>query len=428
MFRVVTADGENSSRWPYRNFTRLPFNVNGGAGGSASLVLTSCAYGGKGEETNTEMFLLRGGVDCNHFAATSVFRDHEGHFGPENKFITTEDGTLILNGLFGHNFTRVFSNVGKYSNLRDGRLVENATKLPLKVNCGGGLTIILCSGIHSDKMVNAVYMVRSGFKDNKFKSKLLAGDDVFEFYVEAEFAHVKNIKESRYAVFHNRDNLEGAENHCFVSQTQAYNGKDANVLCEKVADNASFLVLCSSSNGTEDVTGAALYWLAVHDGKIVTAKELSRNVHKLVTDGDTWSFEIVNGRLLVTGLDGPNRYGLLSNQPASTTQLMASLQQSSCLLSGEKTKVSGYVTVTEKGFSGNVGRRSKVQIQLNDKTAIVVTEEKLKQEGDIWTFSHQWTKEELSVGCHVVRVFALRPHVHSEYISPLLRFVSKCIF
>ncbi|XP_052774907.1 uncharacterized protein LOC128213338 [Mya arenaria] len=417
---IKTADGFNNSPWPYYNYVKLGYNINGGPGGSTGLAFISCSYGGEGQDTTAELILVKGGVDCNHFASKSLYKDHEGHFGPENHLCTTEDGTFVVQGLFGCNHVRMYTNDSTFCNLRDGVFVygdEGPTPLPLNVNGarggqnGGGLTMILCSNVQDGNTNNAIYLVRSGFKDNKFTSKLFQGDDKFKFSVNGDGTLlVQGAPKSKYGMFHNRSNLILPTNHCYVAQTQFIDGKVPEILYSNIQDHATFVVLCSSSNGTEDVSVSAVYWLTVKNGELSSVKEISGLFHKSFTSSDLWSFEVNNERLSVTGPHGPNRYGLLSNEQATPIDLSSSIHQSCCLATGESTKTKGKVKVTEYGVTGEVSKCTPIKILFNHEVACVIPDEMLQQEGKGFTFSYDWKDTEKAVGLHLVRVFALRPH------------------
>ncbi|WAR23121.1 Y7407-like protein [Mya arenaria] len=417
---IKTADGFNNSPWPYYNYVKLGYNINGGPGGSTGLAFISCSYGGEGQDTTAELILVKGGVDCNHFASKSLYKDHEGHFGPENHLCTTEDGTFVVQGLFGCNHVRMYTNDSTFCNLRDGVFVygdEGPTPLPLNVNGarggqnGGGLTMILCSNVQDGNTNNAIYLVRSGFKDNKFTIKLFQGDDKFKFSVNGDGTLlVQGAPKSKYGMFHNRSNLILPTNHCYVAQTQFIDGKVPEILYSNIQDHATFVVLCSSSNGTEDVSVSAVYWLTVKNGELSSVKEISGLFHKSFTSSDLWSFEVNNERLSVTGPHGPNRYGLLSNEQATPIDLSSSIHQSCCLATGESTKTKGKVKVTEYGVTGEVSKCTPIKILFNHEVACVIPDEMLQQEGKGFTFSYDWKDTEKAVGLHLVRVFALRPH------------------
>ncbi|XP_053394800.1 uncharacterized protein LOC123525710 isoform X2 [Mercenaria mercenaria] len=423
---VKTVDGTGSGGWPVRCFAKLDFNINGYHGGCAGLLLISTSYGGKGEETNVEAMLLRSGFDCNHRQHKSVFRAHEGHFSAENYLVEDEQGTLIGDCNFGTNHLRLLTNDSCYGNLRNGMFTKgnddgNPTVLPLNVNGnwnaeagnGSGLTMVLCSGAEGSEAPAAVYMIKSGFKDNKFMSKLFAGEDKFQFSLEGENLAVTGPKGSRYGLFHNRNNLSEAaeESHVFVAQTQTIDGKVSTVLLEKVQGHAAMIILCSNSNGMEDSTVASMYFITLTDGKLTTAKELAGAHGKSYKNSDLWTFEIKKGRLEVIGPDGPCKYGLMSNIHTTKRELLLSVKQGSCIATGEDTKMIGKVKVTKAGVTGEVNKFLDIHIMWNHKVITEIPGTKLKKEDGIYKFKYDWSENETVIGHHMVRVFASRKHL-----------------
>lgn len=423
----TTVDGSASAKWPIRCLAKLDYNVNAYHGGCAGLLLISTHFGGKGEESNVEAFLISGGFDCNHFKHKSVFRAKEGHFGAENYLVTDEKGTLVDICNFGKNHLRLLTNDCRYGNLRNGTFTkgsddESATVLPLNVNgnwkadagTGSGLTMILCSG---DDGQTAVYMVKSGLKDNKFLATLFAGDDKFQFSLDGENLAVTGPKGSRYGLFHNRNNLtEAAEkSHVFVTQTQTVDGKLPAILIEKVEGHATLIVLCSSSNGVEDSTVSSLYYVTLADGNVTAAKELAGVFGKSYKQSDLWTFEVKKGQLEVTGPDGPCKYGLMSNIHATRQELISTVKQDSCIATGEDTQTIGNVKVTNTGVVGSVNKFADIHIMWNHKVIKVIPGKQLKKEDGIYKFKHDWSKDETVTGLHMVRVFAVRKHIKSRY-------------
>lgn len=437
-----TVDASGSGGWPIRCFAKPDFNINAHHGGCASLVLISTSYGGKGEETNVEAFLLSSGFDCNHKKQKSIFRAHEGHFSAENVLIEDEKGNLVCDCNFGTNHVRLLTNDCHFGNLRNGVYIEgssdgNPTVLPLNVNGnwnkdagnGSGLTMVICSGAEGETTLSAVYMIKSGFKDNKFMSKLFAGEDKFQFSLQGENLAISGPTGSRYSLFHNRNNLTETpeSHHAYVSQTQSADGKLPTVLIEQVQGHAGMIVLCSNSNGVEDSTAASMYFIALSDGKITNAKELAGLYGRDYKQTDLWTFEVKQGKLEVKGPDGPCRYGLMSNIPATKTELLSSIKQGSCIATGESTRTSGKVKISSEGVTGDVDKFSDIHIMWNHKVVKEISGKQLKKEDGIYKFTHAWSESETVTGLHLVRVFAVRKHVKSMYkFYPLLQRIKLC--
>lgn len=387
-------------------------------------MLVSDSFGGKGEETNSEAFLVRSGVDCNHLSSKSIQKDNQGHFGPENWFQTDEKGMMCVYALFGNNHACVFTNDSRYGNLRECVFVNSidssSTRLPLNINgnaygeMGAGLTLVICSGGSAESVAHALYLVRSGFKDNNFRSKLLCGEDKFVFSEIGGILHVDGPEGAQYAVCHNRGNLEQSTSHAYVAQKQSVNGTVPVMLCDKVPQQASFVVLCSNSCGSEDSSVACIYFVKVSNNKVIEVKEISGLHSKLYTSSDLWTFEIINNRLQVKGPEGPCKYGLMSNVPATPDELKSTLQQSSCLATGESTQTVGQVTITQDGVSGEINKSAAVEILWNHKILTVIPQNKLTKSERCYSFSYNFPTEEKVVGYHLVRVFALRSHIKSK--------------
>lgn len=386
----------------------------------------SCSFGGKGEETNCEAFLVRSGVDCNHFEVRSLHRENEGHFAAENIFVSDEKGILVVSSLFGNNHAAVFMNDSRFGNLRDCVFVESeknvsSTPLPLNVNGGlgkengAGLTFVICSSLEGNACVSALYMVRSGFKDNKFKSKLFSGEDKYEFSQVDGILHVRGPPEAQYAVCHNRDNLIQPTTSAYVAQRQSLDGQEPVVLCDKAFSQAAFVVLCSNSNGLENASVATMYFVNVNGGNNVVSKEIAGICSKMYKTSDLWTFEVKDSKLWAKGPSGPCKYGLISNLCATPAELKTSQQQKTCLVSGETTQTKGSVTVTQDKVTGEINKQSAIHIMWNHKKLAVISKDQLKKLSTSFSFEYHWGESEKTLGNHIVRVFAVRQHVKSKW-------------
>ena len=418
--------GSNGSKWPIRNFAKLDFNVNTQYGGCAALYFNSCSYGGKGEETTAEIIFVKCGFDCNHVSVKSVAKCHSGHFGCSNGLLTDEDGQLIGDNLFGNNHLMLMTNNYNATTLDNGFHTEavypGPVALPVNVNGpenqkgAGGVTLVLCTGTEGGIVSNALVMIRSGFKDNKYQAKMISGEDKFKFSVdEVGTLSVTGPGKCSYSTFYNRESPSSSSKP-LVTVTQAVDGKESEMLFENVRDNASLIVLCSNSYGTEDKTVASMYFVSLGDGKILEAKEmagLGNGPNDESSGSDLWKFEIVAGQLLVSGPSGPCKYAVLSTYKAGGA-VQGIQNQDCCLATGESTKLKGNVKISLTGVEGFVDQQTRVVIKLNHKIVQKFEPDDLKKGTGTWTFNRKWTTEESSVGMQKIRVYAVKNHVKSR--------------
>ena len=426
---------KNNSKWPIRCYAKLNFNVNSHHGGCAGLYFNSCAYGGKGEESTAEIFLVKFGFDCNHIACKSIVSNHQGHFGSATGLCTDEEGTLIADCLFGSNDCMLMTNDGNSTTLSHGVYAEGqggTTVLPVNVNGtdadkghGGGAALVLCTGEDGQAIHNALYLVRSGFKDNKFQNKIITGEEKFTFGVDDKgVLNVSGPGKCSYSIFYNRK-LPPNPSKALVALTQSVDGKKSEMLLENVKGHASLVVLCSNSNDTEDNTVSSVYFLSTGKGQILESKEIA-GLHALsYTKSDLWHFELVAGQLLVTGPAGPCRYAVLSNYKDG--QDVHGIQnQDGCLATGEKSKLSGEVKVDMAGVDGFVDKESRIEIKLNQKIVRWLKPDELIKENGIWRFYQKWTEDEKFTGIGLVRVYAVRKHVKSKHLPIEPRHEKTC--
>jgi len=405
---------------------KVVYNINSNQGGSASLLLQSCHFGGKGEESNSEAFLICGGVDCNQYSTKSLQKDNDGCRGPQNWFETNEKGNLFVYALHGHNHSSVLTNDSRYGNLRQCVYVKgedgSPTALPLNINGnhagekGAGLTLIICSAGNGD---GALYLVRSGLFNNLYRSKLLEGEDKFVFSENCGVLHVSGPSGSNYAICHNRSNLAQNTVHAYVAQKQSFDGTTPVMLCDKVPSQAAFTILCSNSKGTEDMSTASMYFVIVNKGKVVVTKEIGGMHYKVNKSSDLWTFEVTGKNLMVKGPEGPCRYGLISNLSATPQELKSTLQQKGCLVTGETSQTTGTVSITQENVSGEINKKSPIHIQWNLRKLAIIPENEMKKSANGFTFSYNWPAAEKVVGHHLIRVFAARKHVKSKHLTSL---------
>lgn len=418
--------GKNNSKWPIRCFVKLNFNVNAHQGGCAGLYFNSCAYGGKGEESTAEIFLVNFGFDCNHVSCKSIVKCHQGHFGSANGLMTDEDGVLIGDCLFGSNHCMLMTNDYNSTTLCHGVYAEGEggpTELPVNVNGtsadeghGGGTALILCTGEDGKSECNALYLVRSGFKDNKFQQKIITGEEKFTFSVDVSgVLNVSGPGKCSYTVFYNRK-LPPNSSKALVTLTQSSDGKTSEVLLKNVKGNASLVVLCSSSNGNEDSTASSMYFISLGQGQITESKQIvgQHGPSYKKSNSDLWQFKMDSKQLLVTGPTGPCKYAVLSNYKEG--QDVKGIQnQDGCLATGEKKKLHGQVKVDLLGVDGFVDKESRIAIKMNQKTVRQLKPEDLVKENGIWRFYQKWKDDEKSTGMQLIRVFAIRKHVKCKY-------------
>ncbi|KAL4237053.1 hypothetical protein ACF0H5_005437 [Mactra antiquata] len=421
---IKTVDARSSSSWPIFCLTKFPFNINAHYGGCTSIMLISCAFGGKGAETNAGATLIRSGFDCNHRQEKMFYNDKEGHFDVKLYYMEDEYGNYITKNLFGTNHIRLLTNDSRYGNLRSGifaEIGEGSSEALLHVNVNGkwngdhgaGLSMILCSSFDGNETMNAVYMIRSGFKDDHFRAKLVTGDDKFKFHLKDECLAVSGPSGSRFALFHNRDNLTSPGQHCFVAQLQSVSGEKPMAIVENVSQHASVIVLCSNSNGSEGCTVSSIYQVAISNGKMKNFTELAGLHGNSYEKSDLWTFFINNGNLEVVGPTGPCKYGVMTNMPATKKELQESIKQSFCIATGETTKTVGNVTICDDDVTGEVNKMSDIIIQWNEKVHCRIPGKDLKKVNGLYKFTYTWSEAEKKVGVHLVKIFAVRKHTQS---------------
>ena len=372
---------------------------------------------------------FRSGYDGNHMSRVILNQSHAGHFGAENSFVTDESGSLIPECMFGTNHIAVLSNDARYGNLDHGVTVdslpeEGATRLPVNVNGswsgehGAGSTLVLCSGWESEisdaRFVSAVYVIRSGWKENKLQSSLLSGDDSWTFAAEGDGTlTVTGSGRYRYAVYHNRDNLVqdvGVTSRSF--STQSLMGSAGIELVISGDKHCAMLVLCSHSSGVEDATVASLYLVSCSIGNVksVLINHVKGSDYK--TDAkDLWSFEVTNQRLRIRGPDGPCRVAFLSNL---RTNDVSNFDQRGCLATGEDEPIRGAVAIDNNELRGWVSRPSAMLVTVNELKRFWFREQELKAVGKKWAFRHKWNDGEKTPGVSLVRIFAVRNHISGK--------------
>lgn len=346
--------------------SQLNYNINGSCGGAAGLVLLS-------EQRGSKAFIVRSGVDCNNFSTSPIKETYrKGDFGPVNKFETDEKGTLLVNCLWGSNHACVFTNDSRYGNLRNCVFVLGSdsptTTLPVKVRSnvcgevGSSLTLVVCSGGTSESVTHALCLVGSRADSREISTHLVCGKRTFEFSEEGGMLHVKGPEGSRYGVCHSRNDLEQCKAHAYVAQKQSVDGTSSVILCDKVTEHATFVVLCSNSCGLEDSSIASIYFVTVNSNATIVAEQIAGLHSKIYTSSDLWTFDFINNQLQVRGPGGPCKYGLMSNISATTDELKSTLQQSSCLATGESTQTIGKVKITQNGVSGIINKWQQLKL------------------------------------------------------------------
>lgn len=360
-FQCLTAFGH--SKWPIRNFAKFDFNVNAGHGGCAGLLLASDFYGGAGKCCNSRISFLRCGFDCNHFNHANLVGSKGEHFGPEQSYTVDEEGRFIGDLHMGNNHVMLLTNDSKNGRLGNGILVEaSEARADLCVNVngnkgnkgGGGTTLVLCSGTVESKPLSAMYMISTGGKEEYMASKLMSGSDNWTYGVgENGSLYVNGPSDSRYAVYHNREELvtmETGRKQSNVLMTQAWNGKEPTVMADSIPFHGCFVVLCSNSSGVDDHTCAAFYFITVEaDG--ITSKVISELHGEGYATGDLWKFEKSGSKVVVTGPVGPCRYVMLSNEEYKNQQYIF---QDLCLATGSPQPIRGQVEIDKEGMQGIV--------------------------------------------------------------------------
>lgn len=401
---------------------RVEFPVNSYYGGCASLLLCSNNYGGKGSETTAEIFLVRSGFDCNHYGVVSIMCGNSGHFGAQNSFQTNEEGLFHGNLMFGTNKIMLMSNDCQYGDLSNGVLVDSPPgddghyRMFADSNCtdGSNCQMVLCSGGDDS---HAVYMIRTGYKDNYLEAKPMHGDNKWKFDVnDGGEVTAEGPAGSRFCIYSNRpDKLieDSSLKKPRVFLTQATDGRQLTTILDNMAAGV-LMVLCSSSHGMEDATAAAVYMITVSSKLEMSIKLLASQAGKGLSSSDLWEFESVSGRSIsVKGPANPCRYAMLSNLPDVG---MATTDQAICLGTGDPHTLQGEVLITDKLVKGIIGRPSKVCIKVNHKVIASFRPGQLKQIKDGFAFCREWKQGEITTGISLVRVFAVRNHVTSKFV------------
>ncbi|KAL4236673.1 hypothetical protein ACF0H5_005057 [Mactra antiquata] len=425
---VQTGDSHCKRDFSIFGAVKVPFNINAHHGGCCSLLLSSGLFGEKGDDTSAAAILFGSGFDCNHLKHQQIYLDTEKKYGLDmfkHVYMEDEAGNLVIRHLFTDNHCRLLTNDCRYGNLRNGVFVEaikdkREVLLPLNVNgnwkgeSGGGMTMLLCSGIDDDRVCNAVYMIKSGDRDNNYRAKILTGDDKFTFELRGECLAVIGPHGSKYSLFHNRNNLTSADRYAFVAQLQiAEEDNNAITLLQNVPKHATVLVLCSNSNGTEDCTVSAIYFLAVRNSTVAGSTQLAAVHGTSYTQSDLWTFQTNEGRLEVLGPSGPCKYGVLTNISVTRADLESSCKQTDCIATGEATKTYGKAKITDDGVFVEINKISDIILTWNYEVIRRINKSELKEVNDVFTFEHKWETLQKEVGLHLVRVYAVRKHVNT---------------
>ncbi|XP_061175870.1 uncharacterized protein LOC133184810 [Saccostrea echinata] len=419
-FKCLSTFGH--SKWPIRNYAKFDFNVNAGHGGCAGLLLASDFYGGAGKCCNSRITFLRCGFDCNHFNCANL-KDSKGeHFGPEQGYRVDEEGGFLGDLHMGNNHVMLLTNDSKNGRLGNGILVEaseDKTNLCVNVNGslgsgnknGGGTTLILCSGTVENKPVSAMYMISTGGKDNYMASCLMSGSDKWTYGVgENGSLHVNGPSDSRYAVYHNREELvmmETGIKQSNVLMTQAWNGQEPTVMVDNVPAHGCFVILCSNTSGADDHSCAGFYLVTVGADGIET-KVISKLHGEGYTTGDLWKFEKSGNSIIVTGPKGPCRYTVLSNEEYKDQQYIF---QDICLATGSPQPIRSQVEINKEGVQGIIEKASKVCIQVDGKVIRIFDPDDLTKVKEGYGFKRLWKSGELPCGANMVRVQIINKHV-----------------
>ncbi len=372
--------------------------------------------------------ISRCGFDGNKVSATSLAKSNEGHFGASNCFETDEGGRLVPSLMFGTNHLSYFGTDARYGSITHGWIVQGSdddtspVTLPLLVNGenGAGCALLLCSGIETGvgdaKPVSAVYMIRTGHSDNHIQASLIQGDDCWEFGVTDEAKlNAKGILKSTYAVYHNRpervepDSLGAA---C-TEHSQALNGTKETEILNAIPDpraTAVLLVLCSTSQGTEDRTIAAIYRVFINNGDISSHVIAGSKGNETTSDThDLWSFSLKNNALKAVGPEGPCRYAVLTNvQNPSKSKMNPKHGQLGCLATGRSEPIRGAVTITTDDLIGWVSSACNIVVTRDMVPLLEFSADSLKQKEGKFCFHHKWLPVDKS-GLAILRVHAVVP-------------------
>ncbi|XP_064632184.1 uncharacterized protein LOC135490720 isoform X2 [Lineus longissimus] len=417
-----------NSKWPIRCYGKLNINVNASYGGSAALALVSCAYGEDGNGSTGMLYLLRFGFDGNHLETKTISQCHHGHFGPSTSFLCEEDGTLLSDNLFGTNHLSLMSNNGLITT-NDSGVVVSGHVLPINVNgqyagdYGGGATLILCSsaepGVSDSTVTYGLYTTRLGYANNHFTAKFFQGEDKWSFSVDGQSRLcVSGPDNSRYSVFHNRQNLlqdcPGIEGRATVAHFQAFNGQDETdfPVSYSSASHSVVLVLCSNSSGTENQTAAAVYSLAIKQDldkpEITSASLVEGSAGSSYPSHDLWSFQVKNRNVVVTGPAGPCRYAIFTNVPDGNAASVC--KQQACLATDKYQPIRGVVSINESEVLGFVDRQASISIIMGESEVATFSADQLidvDRQSCQFAFHYAWKDEDKMVGARWARVYAV---------------------
>ncbi|KAJ8300007.1 hypothetical protein KUTeg_021526, partial [Tegillarca granosa] len=412
--------GHSKGKWPIRNYAQTNFSVNAQHGGCAMLMLCSCGYGGKGEETTAEIVFFRSGFDCNHFESASIIKNHKGHFGCQNSFVVDEDGQLLGDLMFGTNDIMLMSNDSLYGTIGHGLYIEGprdpdeSQNLPIDINASGNC-LVLCTGaeanVDSPKAIFGAYMIRTGFKDNHLQACSFFGEDKWKFEAtENGILMVKGCGRSHYTLFHNRKEKiqKGEMGKPYVLQTQATEGSQRTLILSKIPEYGQLLLLCSNSKGTENATAAAMYMVTITTDEEIEMKEIKSLKGDLYETADLWKVEKENGKLFIIGPPGSCKYAVISNICAEGT---AKFCQDLCLATGEPRPVQGIVDINLERVIGVVDKPSKISIRVDHRRIVNFHQDDLKRLDEGWGFCRKWKEGEIIVGLHTIQVHMIRDHV-----------------
>ena len=421
---------KGNSKWPIRCFVPIGLNVNSSYGGCAGLLLMSNMYNKNGGDCTMEMGFLWTGFDSNHYGVISITSNYGGHFHPEYRFATNEEGDLLPNLMFGTNHVTLLTNDARNGHLGFGVAVESESEsfvLPLYANGnhsggqGGGSTLIMCSASDNDTTHSAIYGITCGPNDAFVKANLITGDDLWKIGAKEEiYVGVDGPKNSRYGIYHNRTNLPSedevqGQTQGKVIMTQCLDGNEAKPLLSEIPQHAVAFVLCSNSCGAENNTASALYAVTLsrkEGGEAeVKAAFIKGAAGPLYSSADVWSFEVNNTLLVVKGPAGPCKYALFSNLAEDEPEPKNRCSQDFCLATGEPEPVQGVCRIEEKMVTGWVSKPCRISVTINEETAVLYSANQLVEQQGKWAFCREWTEKERTNGLKLIRVHALMEKV-----------------
>ena len=375
------------------------------------------------------IFICRFGFDGNHFSAESLCKNNNGHFGCENHFVTDEVGNFHPGCMFGSNDIALISNNPLHGNNSHGVVIQGAddgsdVDLPINVNGastvhGAGCTLILVTGFESGtgdaKVVSALYMVRSGHKEDHAQASVVHGDDKWKFVAKCG-GRLSGSGPSRsvYGIYHNRDNLDYDDGkvvisgHATACHSQSLSGDEETVILKGIRGKFAAAVLCSNGSGSENNTRAAVYLLIVKEDEVV------KSVIKTSNAGDVWKFKVKQDTVVAHGGTGPTRYGVISNLP-SKAMSNSLLTSAFCLATGEDRPVQGAVSITKEEVTGWISKPSDVVITINERVVAKYASNQLKKISEKFAFSRSFGPNEKKPGLYLVRSFAIRKHTKGKY-------------